>query len=218
MNKKHIAFALCHGWGFDAYALARLQQLLCSEFPSAPVLAFDIGFTGHRRTPELAGDKQWIAVGHSYGFSYLIRQAAPWHAAIALNGFTYFCKQGSRPHGVPVRTIDAMLADLPRAPHAVLAHFYRRCGAPWPIPENLDTAALHEHLTRLRELDMEQPACKILSLIASGDGVVSPALARACFSSPKSTTHEFPGHHMSFLLEPEKCARYIANFVENLDD
>lgn len=218
MNKKPIAFALCHGWGFDAQSLARLEQLLRSQFPSAPVVAFDLGFTGRQEQPALAADRHWIAVGHSYGFAYLMQQPVAWNAAIALNGFTRFCKQDGRLEGTPVRTVDAMLANLLRSPHAVLARFYQRCRAPWPVPEQLDAAALHAHLTLLRDLDSEPPACRILSLITSGDDVVPPALGRACFPSPETITYEFPGHHMSLLLEPQKSMHCIARFVGELDD
>jgi hypothetical protein len=218
MSNKNIAFALCHGWGFDAHSLARLRQLLLSEFSSAHVVAFDIGFTGHQATPELAADKHWIAVGHSYGFSYLMQQSVAWYAAISLNGFTTFCKREDRPEGVPIRAVDTMLANLHGTPHAVLKRFYQHCKAPWPVPERPDTAALHEHLTRLRDLDIEPPACKVLSFITSGDAVGPPALGRACFPSPKHITHEFPGHHMSLLLEPEECMHRITEFAEELDD
>lgn len=218
MSSKNIAFALCHGWAFDAHSMTRFHQSLLSAFPAAHIVAFDIGFTGSQETPDLAADKHWVAIGHSYGFSYLMQQSVDWHAAIALNGFTHFCKREDRPEGVPIQTVEAMLANLPVAPHAVLKRFYRLCKAPWPVIERPNTATLYEHLMRLRDLNIEPPSCRTLSLITSDDDVVPPALGRACFSYPQHTTHEFAGHHMSLLLEPEKCMHRIVEFVEELDD
>lgn len=218
MSNKNIAFALCHGWGLDSHSLVQLREALLRVFPSATIVVFDLGFTGHRTQPELTTDKHWIAVGHSYGFSYLMQQTVAWHAAVALNEFTYFCQREGRLEGVPSDPVDAMLTDLPATPHVVLSRFYQRCGVPWPVPERLDIAALRDHLTRLRDLDLDRPACKVLSFIAADDAVVPPALGRACFPSAEHVTQEFPGHHMSLLLEPEQCVRRIVEFVEELDD
>lgn len=211
-----IGFALCHGWSFDRQCLLPLQSLLSRQFPSSELVAFDMGFTGAAHVPVLSPDRKWIAVGHSYGFCYLMQQDVHWHAAISLNGFTRFCRHRREQAGTPVRAVDAMLAGMAENPRDVVTRFHERCGVAGMATGALDVPALHRHLTQLRDVDMVPPACDTLALFTSEDPIVSPPLSRACFPSPKCATQELSGNHMSLLLEPEAGLPYIVQFIENI--
>lgn len=209
-----IGFAFCHGWSFDAQSLAPLREELARRFPHAPQASFDLGFTCAPRMPALAPDTTWVAVGHSYGFAWLMQQPQAWHAAVAINGFTRFCRRPGRLEGAPVRRIDAMLAGLEQETHAVVAEFQAHCRAIVPIGTQFDSAALANHLRQLRDLDLSLPDLPVLALAAAEDIVVPRALAHACFSGTAATLREFPGDHLDMLKNPAEAVQAIAEFIE----
>ncbi|MBC7858584.1 MAG: alpha/beta hydrolase [Burkholderiaceae bacterium] len=211
-----IGFALCHGWSFDASALAPLQAALARRFPGAAFAVFDLGFTGAAHTPVLAPGREWIALGHSYGFAYLMQQPVVWKAAVSINGFTRFCRRPGRPEGTPVRLLDAMIERLAQDPRATVADFHQRCGAAQEVPEALDPPSLRHHLGQLRELDLAPPACPTLALATPDDAIVPLALARACFSAPDVTLQELAGDHARLLREPADCALAVSVLIEKL--
>ena len=211
-----IGFALCHGWSFDASALASLQAALENHFPQAAWALFDLGFTGQAHTPPLEPDRQWIALGHSYGFAWLMQQPVPWQAAVSINGFTRFCRRPGHPEGTPVRLLDAMRERLAREPRATVQEFYRRCGALEAAPTHLDPLQLHDHLTRLRDLDQTPPLCPTLAFATQDDTIVPLALSRACFERTGCAFYEVPGDHMHLLREPVPCVDAVVRLLENL--
>lgn len=211
-----IGFAYCHGWSFDAQALAPLQQELAQRFPHAAHASFDLGFTCAPQAPTLAPEVAWIALGHSYGFAWLMQQPQTWQAAIALNGFTRFCRHPGRAQGAPVRRVDAMLANLSQDAHAVVEEFQAHCGTAAAGKMELNPEALAAHLQKLRNLDLALPDCPLLALSTNDDIVVPPALTRACFNHAGCTLREFPGDHLRLLQEPGATARLIAEFIETI--
>lgn len=211
-----IGFAFCHGWSFDAQSLTPLREELRRRFPHAAQASFDLGFTCAPQTPTLPSDITWIAIGHSYGFAWLMQQPQTWRAAVAINGFTRFCRHPGRPEGAPVRRIDAMLAKLPQDTHAVVTEFQSHCGAAAANDMPLDQEVLADHLRRLRDLDFSLPDCPILALATGEDIVVPPALAHASFAHAGCTLREFPGDHLGLLREPAAAAQAIAEFIETI--
>lgn len=211
-----IGFAFCHGWSFDAQALAPLRQALLQRLPDAVCASFDLGFHGAPQVPHLSREIQWIALGHSYGFAWLLQQPQPWHAAVSLNGFTRFCRRPGHPQGTPVRLLQAMQAQLARDATGTVGDFQARCGMPSTAPRGLDQATLLEHLERLRELDIVLPDCPTLALATTDDVIVPPALTQACFVQAGCTLREFAGDHMQLLRAPAITADAIAAFTRNL--
>ncbi len=213
-----IGFALCHGWSFDARCLYTIAASLCARFPQAAIATFDLGFTGRLQAPALHAlaqdDTQWIALGHSYGFAYLMQQPIPWHGAISVNGFTRFCRHPGKPEGTLLRLLDAMLARLEAEPLATIEDFRQRCGSKQAISQPFDLPLLDMHLKQLRGLDLPLPSCPVLSLSTSSDLIVPPALTHACFGETAHTTREYEGSHVQLLQEPQACMAAIAEFAE----
>jgi pimeloyl-[acyl-carrier protein] methyl ester esterase len=206
-------FALCHGWAFDARALSPLAQALKQRLPNADVVNVDLGFTGAPQfLPQLSEDAEWVAVGHSYGFAWLLRQALPWRAAISLNGFTRFCRRPGRPQGTPTRVIDAMLARLRDDPEGVVREFRLRCGTAAAFAAGLDVPALIEHLSCLRDLDLALPSCPLLALATDEDLIVPRDLSQACFSEPDCSLQISAGDHLHLLQKAGPTADAIARF------
>lgn len=211
-----IGFALCHGWSFDAQAFAPLRQALLQRLPDAAFASFDLGFHRAPHIPELAGDIQWIAMGHSYGFAWLLQQPQAWHAAISINGFSRFCRRPGQPQGTPLRLLQAMQAHLESDMHGTVRDFQARCGMSAIASMDLDQAALRQHLERLRDLDLALPHCPVLALATRDDAIVPPALTQACFARAGCTLQEFNGDHMTLLREPATAADAIAAFTRKL--
>lgn len=220
LDARPLSFALCHGWGLDATSMQPLADALLNAFAANSVRCelFDLGFGGNAQRPRLDPDRAWIAVGHSYGFAWLLQQAAnfqddtaaagvagnrasvaQWQAAVSINGFTRFCRQSGQPQGTPVRLLDAMLARLDSDPVATVQDFRQRCGIvpddpAFPLSTLIkDTGsnarqALQQHLLTLRTLDLRLPKLPLLALATQDDTIVPPALAQACFGAPNTTT------------------------------
>lgn len=212
-----IGFALCHGWAFDAHDMQPLQAALQARMPQAAFASFDLGFYGAAQAPTLAAEVQWIALGHSWGFAWLLQQPQAWRAAISVNGFTRFCRRPGRPEGTPPRLLDAMLARLEHETAATVADFRLRCGMPATATSDPDAALLNEHLLRLRDLDIALPAIPLLALGTDADAIVPSALTAACFAREGCTLQKFSGDHTHLLRAPELAAATIAQFVEALD-
>lgn len=255
LDDRPLGFALCHGWGLDAACLQPLARALLAAFPAGSIRCewFDLGFGGEPLHPKLDQDRFWIAVGHSYGFAWLMQQAAEanshasedatvknetllpaWGAAVAINGFTRFCRQPGRPEGTPMRLLDAMLARLAQDPVATVEDFRQRCGlvpdepafeAAWlandtPQARNAQ-AALQQHLLALRTLDLPLSELPLLALATRDDAIVSLALARACFqpaaAAGRLTLQELAGDHLSLLRQPAMLAGQIRAWLHILD-
>lgn len=212
-----IGFALCHGWSFDATALAPLRAALAQRFPDAVFATFDLGFTGAPQAPALAPGRAWIALGHSYGFAYLMRQPVSWKAAVSINGFTRFCRLPGQPQGTPPRLLEAMLERLMQDPQATVRDFYQRCGAAREAPGGLALPQLRHHLLQLRELDLEPPPCPTLALATRDDAIVPLALAQACFGAPGVDLRQFAGDHVRLLREPAPCVAAVSDWMGTLD-
>lgn len=210
-----IGFALCHGWSFDAQVMARLEKALKQRFPEACFSVFDLGFSGAEQLPALPSSTEWIAIGHSYGFAYLMNQSVPWKAAVSLNGFTRFCRRPGKPEGTSARIVDAMLKRVADAPRETVAEFRRRCGDANIVHDHFDREKLLAHLTLLRDLDIAPPSCPILALASADDVIVPIELSRACFAHDNCRLHEIPGDHMHPLASPEAHIDLIADFAEN---
>ncbi|MCC7006757.1 MAG: alpha/beta hydrolase [Ottowia sp.] len=232
-----IGFALCHGWAFDASAMRLLSSHLRAYFPQHKQAFFDLGFTGTPHTPRLDKHIHWIAIGHSYGFAYLMQHNIDWRGAIAINGFTRFCQpvpvleetdkatHKSRPRnstqGIPAWIIDAMYARLLVDTHGTIAAFYARCidvgTIELPIPTTLVREALALHLKKLRDTDMTLPICPLLAIAACDDTIVSTTQARAQFQRhPKMHYIELTGNHLLPLTATQACANAIAQFLASL--
>lgn len=219
-----IGFALCHGWSLDADTMDAFAACLKERFPACAIASFDLGFTGAPHAPPLDAmrETKWIAVGHSYGFAYLMQLPVAWHAAISVNGFTRFCRWPGKPEGTPVRLVDAMIARLESEPRATVEEFRQRCGIaqlpqspqPHQAPAQLDLPRLVTHLTHLRDLDLSLPACPVLSLSTHDDLIVPPSLTQACFGKAGCTTQEYGGSHLQLPQAPQQCMAAVAAFVE----
>jgi pimeloyl-ACP methyl ester carboxylesterase len=196
----------------------------------------DLGFFGQARSPILAPTPRLVAVGHSLGFAWLLRQA---HQAdtplghllatrtmglIGINAFPRFAAgTDDWPEGTPRRILERMIRRTREDPLGVLSEFRQRAGATTAIPAALtrrvDPEALVMGLTWLLEWDLrpalERWGDRLLVLAAADDPIVPITLTDAGFAHLPDTARMLSpcGGHLLPLQRPEWCAAAIAAFV-----
>lgn len=207
---------LVHGWGFAPSFWEPLRAT--PVLASLPTLAVDLGFFGAAPTP-LPEGVPLVGVGHSLGFSWLLRQDLPWRGLVSINGFARFVAGPDFPAGVHPRLLDRMRKRFAEAPEVVVSDFLRRCGVETPTTEGMDVARLAEGLDWLASGDEREALASFsgpcLALADREDPIVPEALSRAsAFSALRWS--EGGGGHLLPLRQPTWCAEAIARFVEEL--
>jgi len=202
---------LLHGWGYDA----SFWQPLIAALPEADCTAWDLGYYGASSFPP--PDRDAVAVGHSYGLLWLLRQRSlDWRGLVSINGFSRFSAAPDLPQGVPFAQIDRLSAALEADPTACLAGFRQRCGDMTPPPSTPNVSRLLDSLEHLRHWDERETAESLgvpqLALCGEADKVVPGPLSRALF--PEGITRWHAGGHLLPLQDPDWCAGEIRTWLK----
>lgn len=207
---------LVHGWGFDATFWKPLRAAL----PDMETVAWDLGFTGCPARPALPEGRPVVAVGHSFGFLWLLmEQPVTWRHLVAINGFPRFAQGDDWPAGVPIRVIERMIARFAGAPEAVHADFMTRAGLSATdlaaTAGSLDRPRLDEGLKGLRHWDGRGRMAGPVSLALAGrsDVIAPPALSEAGFARSPLAWHE--GGHLLPWHAPDWCAGHLRRLCRN---
>lgn len=202
---------LVHGWGFHA----GIWTGLLDHLPDAQVTLIDLGFVGGGPQGATDWPADSIAVGHSLGLLWLLRQGrGRFRALVSMQGFDCFCC-----HIAPSR-VGAMRLGLDKDPAATLESFWRSSGAPhFASPASLHVDRLGEGLDWLLRWDARAIKatldCPVLALGACDDAIV-PASMTASIWPEANTVWSQDGGHVLPLKQPEWCARHILEFAHAL--
>lgn len=210
-----MKFVLVHGWGFNA----RIWTDLVVHLPDAGTALVDLGFVGggpdaHPGWPDDATAEDTIAIGHSLGVLWLLKQGLRFKGLVTIQGFDRFC-----PHVPPAR-VAALKRGLARDAGGTLQAFWRSCGAPdFAGPADLNVAKLDEGLDWLMHWDAEGAkkslSCPVLTLAARDDVIVPPAMSEAVWGV--GNIHWSPdGGHALPLRHPDWCARHVLEFANSV--
>jgi pimeloyl-[acyl-carrier protein] methyl ester esterase len=209
-------FVLVHGWGFNANLWDDFAPLL----GDAEIVRVDLGFISGASGDSSSFPEDAIAIGHSLGTAWLLRQFAegggcPFRALVAIQGFDRFC-----PH-VPRARLAGMRRGLKRDPAATLAAFWRACGVETFAPADaLNPERLDEGLAWLTQWDLREAkaalACPVLALAARDDAIVSPSMSAAIWGDDNIRWSDWGGHVLP-LSRPDWCARHVLDFAHDLD-
>jgi malonyl-CoA O-methyltransferase len=218
-------FVVCHGWSYGASDLQPFVKKLRVRWPHAPIVEVSLGHDDTTPTSRAAlqaklsehPDTRWIAIGHSWGFAWLLQQPMHWAAAVSLNGFTRFCRKTGAATGTAARLVDAMLDRLQQAPEATLTEFWSRVGNVARQRRHHHGARLREDLLAMRDADLALPACPVLALASRNDVIVPPALSEACFTAPNVKLQWFESDHALPMHAPQECVHVIWDFIALLD-
>jgi hypothetical protein len=116
------AFIFCHGWGFSP----SFWKNIAPYFQNCLISFWDLGYFSEMPVqPVLDPSYEWWGVGHSLGFSYLVRSSLALKGIIGLQTFlkSPFLTEKLL-QGYLKKTIQAFEED----PLATLRQFYKRCG------------------------------------------------------------------------------------------
>lgn len=203
-------FVLVHGWGFHA----GIWTDFVAHLGDAEVTLVDLGFV----TGGPKGQEQWpedaIAVGHSLGALWLLKQERPFRALVSVQGFDCFSRY------VDPSRIKALQRGLERDPGGTLQAFWRSCGAAgFALPEALNVPRLTEGLDWLMQWDASKAKQRLeipmLALATRDDPIVPPAMTEAIWNDLGVTWSEDGGHVLP-MRHPRWCARHILEFADAL--
>ena len=133
-----MRFVLVHGWGFHA----GIWDEFVRHLPDAEISRVDLGFV--KGGP--AGVSDWhpdsIAVGHSLGLLWLLKQGrGRFRALVSIQGFDCFSCH------MPRSRVLGMQRTLKRDADATLRAFWQACGTePFAAKDALNVEALGEGL------------------------------------------------------------------------
>ena len=204
---------LVHGWGFGPAFWSPLLEAL----GEVEAHQLDMGFFGPQHLELPPGP--WLAVGHSLGALWLLREALPQLEArltgfVSLGGFPLF--------DVPPGPTRAMRRSLGRDTALVLKNFHQVCGLPesqYPDASGADPQRLAEGLDALLRWDERERLAALnaplLALAAEDDAIAPPALSRASFPAERLVMLPDGGHAFP-VTRPGICARHIRAFIETL--
>ena len=203
-------FVLVHGWGFHAGIWAEMAKRLSG----AEITPIDLGFVGGGPASATDWPEDAVAVGHSLGVLWLLKQGRSFKGLISIQGFDRFC-----PH-VPPSRVAALKRGLARDPGGTMQAFWRSCGAPdFAPPEALDIPRLDEGLDWLMHWEAEAAKqtlqCPVLALAARDDAIVPPAMTEAIWQERRIVWSPDGGHVLP-LRHPDWCARHVLEFAHSL--
>lgn len=216
---------LVHGWGFDAEAWRPLERAL----GGLETQVVDLGFFGRPRMPAFDNSKPLVAVGHSLGFLWLLRERPfPWRALVSIAGMPRFTRGPDYPHGVGARLLLRMRARFAREPAATWRDFLARCGCPLEAggkrgASEMDVDRLDEGLSWLAEWDerraLAREGAPLLALAAADDAILPAALSEAVFAErPGTAFHRADaGGHGLPVTRTDWCAARVRAFLESLE-
>lgn len=199
-------FLLVHGWGFDGDFWAPLRTALGEP----DTVVWDLGYSGPPTRPPLPKDRPVVAIGHSFGLLWLLRQhPVAWWKLVSINGFRRFVAAEDFPDGVAPRLLDRMISRFATAPRTVYADFMERCGAKPPIPDSLNLDFLSDGLQALRQWDERGQAVDLV-LAGRSDPIATSAMTLAGFSGSPIEWHD--GGHLLPHEAPDWCAETVRRY------
>lgn len=187
-----------HGWGFEPTlwndVITRLEGIepLCIDLANPPA-----------SLPDNA-----IAVGHSLGSLWLLKQNKPFKGFVSINGFDCFHEHGD------TRATKAMQRNLRNNPEQQLRDFYTACGvSDYP---GLYKDWLHDGLKWLLTWDgQNQLECLTMALAARDDLIVSPDMSTAIWDRTELHWTDLGGHVLP-LTKPDWCVDKLQEFIHDL--
>jgi pimeloyl-[acyl-carrier protein] methyl ester esterase len=203
-------FVLVHGWGFHA----GIWTDFVGHLEGAKVTLVDLGFVSGGPKGENDWPSGSIAIGHSLGLLWLLRQERRFKALVSVQGFDCFCCH------VPPSRVAALKRGLERDAGATLQAFWRSCGAAgFALPEALNVPKLNEGLDWLMQWDAREAKQKlnypVLALATRDDPIVPPAMTASIWHDAGIRWSDDGGHVLP-MRHPRWCARHVLEFADAL--
>lgn len=203
-----------HGWGFDSRVWDKTRAHL-SGFEHDCV---DFGFTKDMPVHEELPGTPYIAVGHSMGVMWALKNRnSHMKGLVSIGGFDCFFRH------VPPEVLTGFRQRFETDPESHMKRFWAQgleedlCSI-----DRLNLDRLSEGMNWLATWDAEKDAHDfsgpILAIALKNDKIVPPAMSRAVWEkipNAKLVWHE-TGSHFLPSTEPEYCAEKIRGFAGDL--
>ena len=201
-----MRFVLVHGWGFHA----GLWDHFVAHLPDAEIARIDLGFIsgGPKGVSDWPQDS--IAIGHSLGLLWLLKQGGRFRALVSIQGFDCFSCH------IPKSRVLGMQRNLKKDAEATLRAFWQACGTePFAPKDALNVEALGAGLDWLASWDAsaEKAAltCPTLALASRDDRIVPPSMSETIWNGDVIWS-EVGGHALP-LARPDWCASQVIDFT-----
>lgn len=206
-----------HGWGFSKEFWKPVADLL-HEFT---IDFIDLGYLENHATSDdtlqiiEAHQDDTIAIGHSLGFIYLLKQfPLNFYHYVAINSFLRFSKADDFISGIPLRILQRMSKNIEKDSLKVLSNFYKQCQYHQEPTLTLNNEQLKKGLNWLENNDFRTYLPNIhkrLTVIASDhDPVVSNEMTVDSFVEHSIQWIEDKTHILP-ITSPNLCALIIRN-------
>ncbi|MDR3326466.1 MAG: alpha/beta hydrolase [Rhodospirillaceae bacterium] len=195
---------LVHGWGFDITFWRPLQKALDG------IECVTLDLFKQLNYPPLQKGQPIIAIGHSYGFFWLLKnKPVDWQVLVSINGFSKFVRDSDFPYGIEPYILNRMISRFSIDPKTVYQDFMIRCGAiesKWHLQ---NSKALMDGLNNLLCWDMRSKITsnELLVLAGNTDPIVSKEMTMASFI--KTNIHWHQSGHLLPLQDPNWCAMFL---------
>lgn len=201
-------FLFAHGWGFDRHFFDSLIACL-PQFNCVPI---DLGFKGMPIMPKFKSDSSVLAIGHSLGFLWLLKQRPlNWHGIVSINGFPRFTEAEDYMLAQPSRILDRMQRQFKKDAGRVTTDFMSRCG--YDVSgAHYDVGRMGEGLSWLESWDeriaLANEKTPVFALAGKTDEIISPAMTEMGFKGMASIEWHDGGHLLP-LEAPSWCAERL---------
>jgi pimeloyl-[acyl-carrier protein] methyl ester esterase len=203
-----MRFVLVHGWGFHA----GIWDEFVAHLPDSEIARVDLGFIEGGPNSVSDWPEDSIAVGHSLGLLWLLKQGeGRFRALVSIQGFDCFsCHiQKSRVLG--------MQRKLRRDANGTVLAFWQACGTePFAPKDALNVEVLASGLDWLASWDAsaEKAAltCPTLALASQDDTIVPPSMSETIWNGDVIWSES--GGHALPLLRADWCAAQVIDFVD----
>lgn len=192
-----------HGWGFSPAVwepvLACLPERLTAR-------CINLGFYDQPSEALPPSSQITVAIGHSFGVSWLLERLAPSVPLLSVNGFARFCSGSGQQNGTPPRLLERMISRLQEDPEGVLQDFRVRCGTRQPEQGIANYDALRVGLELLHRTDQRlalasrlgHPHTAFAALAGALDEITPPCLSGETFPADRLTMVADGGHLLPF--------------------
>ena len=120
-------FIFQHGWGYDR----NFWQNLAPYFKKEKCIFLDSGYFGANFSPKnLFSRYSYVGIGHSLGFTKLLRSTIKFNHLVGICSFTNFLGNDQKIKSVRRKEFDTMNLNLTKNFSDTLHNFYKRCNVP----------------------------------------------------------------------------------------
>lgn len=209
-----ICFVFCHGFGFDKNFWNNLTALFKKDF----CVFLDLGYFEEKQDlPCLDCNTILVGIGHSLGFTKLLKLKEKLDCLIGLNAFANFLGNNSNLYKKRYQELESMKNSFFKYPYLTLKRFYERCNVQYQSDSlsKLKREVLEKDFDDLFKAFYLKQNIPVLILGSRDDPVVPIEVIEDNFAFYNNVTVKLldKGKHALGYLETKEVYERIKSFV-----